>query len=80
MKTSQPVTQRRLAELLKWHRRHIGLYLRVATKAGVSLSYVGLIAGGQRQNAKITEALTGELERLLRAAPSRKSLRHRSDA
>ena len=59
----------RYAELFRWHQRHVGLYARVATKLGVTPSFVSLVARGLRRSDKITAALAGELERILQAAP-----------
>jgi hypothetical protein len=70
MKTdSQSENEKRFADLLQWHQYHVGLYARVATKAGVTPAYVSLVARGFRRNEKITAALWQELERLAQIVP-----------
>jgi Flp pilus assembly pilin Flp len=50
--------------LLDLHRRHRGLYARVARKVGVSATYVSLLANGKRQNERIQTELLKELRKL----------------
>lgn len=66
---SQAVKIERFDQLLRWHRRHLGLFARVAGRARVAPSYVSLVARGFRRNERVTAALTQELEHLLRTAP-----------
>jgi len=66
---SHALNGRRSAELLKWHQRHLGLYSLVAAKTGLTPGYVSMVARGLRENEEIAEALTKELEHLLRTAP-----------
>lgn len=46
---------------LRIHKRHLGLYARVAEDLGVSPSYVSLVAGGARQSEKVKRALIAEI-------------------
>jgi hypothetical protein len=50
--------------LLRLHKRHLGLYARVAVELGVSASYVSLVANGMRQSEKIREVLLAEIARI----------------
>jgi hypothetical protein len=50
--------------LLKAHREHMGLYMRVADSIGVSSSLVSRVATGNRANAEVMTALIAELERM----------------
>jgi hypothetical protein len=50
--------------LLRLHKRHLGLYARVADELGVSPSYVSLVANGMRQSEKIREALLAEIAQI----------------
>jgi len=50
--------------LLRIHKRHLGLYARVADELGVSPSYVSLVANGMRQSEKIKRALLTEIARI----------------
>ena len=49
---------------LRIHKRHLGLYARVADELGVSPSYVSLVANGMRQSEKIRRALVTEIARI----------------
>jgi len=68
-KDSHAANGKRLAGLLRWHQRHLGLYARVAANAGMSPAYVSLVARGFRRNERITADLSKELEHLLSTAP-----------
>ena len=68
-RNSNGASNHRSTELLRWHKRHLGLYARVADKLGVSPSYVSLVASGRRDSDKVTAALSHELERTLKGAP-----------
>ena len=50
--------------LLRIHKRHLGLYARVADELGVSPSYVSLVANGMRHSEKIRRALLTEIARI----------------
>lgn len=50
--------------LLNQHRKHGGLYQKVADSLSVSLSYVHLVANGKRRNDKIMETLLTELRKI----------------
>jgi hypothetical protein len=50
--------------MIHLHKLHLGLYARVAKKAKSSASYVSLIANGRRQNERIVQLLTAELQRI----------------
>ncbi len=50
--------------LLRIHKRHLGLYARVASELGVSPSYVSLVANGMRRSDKIKEAILTEIARI----------------
>ena len=50
--------------LLGWHREHVGLYRRVASRLGVDASYVSRVANGERVSSRIMQALLGDLSRL----------------
>jgi hypothetical protein len=69
MANSQAARARRCKQLLRWHRQHVGLYARVATKLKVSPSYVSLVAREIRQSTQVMAALSEGLEHLLRVAP-----------
>jgi len=66
MRTNGEVFDReRCEELLKWHRKHLGLYARVATKHRVTAGYVSLIASGRRRSESIEATLLKELEKIV---------------
>lgn len=50
--------------LLRIHKRHLGLYARVAEELGVSPSYVSLVANGMRQSEKIRRTLLTEIAKI----------------
>jgi hypothetical protein len=50
--------------LLELHRRHLGLYKKVADSVMVSPSYVSLVANGTRKSDKIMAALLRELRKI----------------
>lgn len=50
--------------LIRIHKRHLGLYARVAEELGVSPSYVSLVANGMRQSEKIRRALLAEIAKI----------------
>lgn len=50
--------------LLRIHKRHLGLYARVASELGVSPSYVSLVANGMRHSEKIRRALLTQIARI----------------
>ena len=50
--------------LLVLHRRHLGLYQKVASSLSVSPSYVSLVANGVRKSDKIMDALLKELRKI----------------
>ena len=50
--------------LLRIHKRHLGLYARVAEELGVSPSYVSLVANGMRQSEKIRRTLLAEIAKI----------------
>jgi hypothetical protein len=50
--------------LLAWHREHVGLYGRVASRLGVHASYVSRVASGERKSVSIMNKLQMELSRL----------------
>lgn len=50
--------------LLKRHRRHMGMYARVAKKLGIDSSYVSRVASGDRTSEGILNALVEELRRI----------------
>jgi|HubBroStandDraft_2_1064218.scaffolds.fasta_scaffold415169_2 hypothetical protein len=52
--------------LLKAHRRHAGVYHRVAEQLGVDPSYVSRVATGNRSAAEVRGALLDELHKLQR--------------
>ena len=60
-KISRPDTER---ILLLCHKRHLGVYQRVAKDLGVDPSYVSRVANGARNSEKIKRALLGELVRI----------------
>ena len=64
METVATNGRQHFAALLKWHRKHIGLYARIANKHSVAASYVSLIARGLRRNQAIEAALVKELEKI----------------
>lgn len=47
--------------LLVRHRRHDGVYARVAERIGVDPSYVSKVASGERQSEQVKIALLAEL-------------------
>jgi len=50
--------------LLYLHKRHLGVYQRVAKDLGVDPSYVSRVANGARNSEKIKRALLAELTRI----------------
>lgn len=50
--------------LLELHRRHLGLYKKVADTLTVAPSYVSLVANGRRRSSKIMAALLKELRNI----------------
>jgi transcriptional regulator with XRE-family HTH domain len=52
--------------LLKAHRRHLGLYRRLADKLGIDASYVSRVAAGKRSGPKILLAILDELRKIQR--------------
>ena len=50
--------------LLDLHRRHLGLYKRVAGIMSVSQSYVTLVANGKRKSDKVMATLLNELRKI----------------
>ena len=50
--------------LLQRHKRHLGLYTRVAQRLNVTPGYVSLVALGQRRNERVMTALLKELRRI----------------
>jgi hypothetical protein len=50
--------------LIELHRKHLGLYRRLADKLGVSVGFVSLVANGKRVNKVVREALIKELRKL----------------
>ena len=61
---SQPeVTEGMLESLIEVHRLQRGIFARVASRLEVDPSYVSRVASGQRNSAKIRQALTKEFAR-----------------
>jgi transcriptional regulator with XRE-family HTH domain len=60
---SQPES---LAKLLRKHRLHDGVYVRVAKRLGVDPSYVSKVASGRTVSLEIYRALLKELQRIER--------------
>jgi len=54
--------ERETGLLLKLHRRHEGLYRRIASKLRVDPSYVSRVASGNRASEVIMRALLEELK------------------
>ena len=54
----------RLESLLDAHRRHQGIFARVAQTLSVDPSYVSRVANGKRRSPAIEEALAQELRRI----------------
>jgi hypothetical protein len=50
--------------LLRAHRRHVGVYRRVAEQLEVDPSYVSRVATGVRNAAKVRRALLDELREI----------------
>jgi DNA-binding transcriptional regulator YdaS (Cro superfamily) len=50
--------------LLICHKRHLGVYQRVARDLGVHPSYVSRVANGARRSEKIKRAILTELARI----------------
>jgi len=50
--------------LLVCHKRHLGVYQRVARDLGVHPSYVSRVANGARRSDKIKRAILHELARI----------------
>jgi hypothetical protein len=53
-----------LRQLLRKHRLHDGVYLRVAKRLGVDPSYVSKVASGKVTSREIRRALLEELQRI----------------
>jgi transcriptional regulator with XRE-family HTH domain len=53
-----------LRRLLRKHRLHEGVYLRVAKRLGVDPSYVSKVASGKIASLEIRRALAEELQRI----------------
>jgi hypothetical protein len=54
--------------LLRLHRRHMGLYKRVALRLDVDSSYVSRVAMGTRRSERIMQALIADLSAIHKAA------------
>jgi hypothetical protein len=69
--------------LLRKHRLHAGLYVRVARRLGLHQSYVSKVAHGKLNSLKISSALLEELRRIERKPAARvvvsRSYRSQSD-
>jgi transcriptional regulator with XRE-family HTH domain len=50
--------------LLERHRKHRGIYIRIAKKMNVDASYVSRVANGERKSLKIERAVIAELIRI----------------
>ena len=48
--------------LLSWHRKHIGLYKRVAKRLGLDPSYVSRVANGRRMVPRVRRELAENSE------------------
>ena len=55
-----------LRRLLRKHRLHGGVYVRVAKRLGVHPSYVSKVASGKQPSPEIYRALVEELQRIER--------------
>ena len=55
-----------LRQLLRKHRLHHGVYVRVAKRLGVDTSYVSKVASGKVSSREIRRALLEELQRIKR--------------
>jgi transcriptional regulator with XRE-family HTH domain len=55
-----------LRKLLRKHRLHEGVYLRVAKRLRVDPSYVSKVASGKQPSHEIRRALVEELQRIER--------------
>jgi hypothetical protein len=53
-----------LESLLDLHRRHQGIFARVAQSLSVDPSYVSRVANGKRRSPEIEQALARELRRI----------------
>ena len=53
-----------LESLLDLHRRHHGIFARVAQNLSVDPSYVSRVANGKRRSPEIAQALARELRRI----------------
>jgi hypothetical protein len=53
-----------LESLLDLHRRHQGIFARVAQNLSVDPSYVSRVANGKRRSPEIEQALARELRRI----------------
>ncbi len=60
---SQPES---LTKLMRKHRLHDGVYVRVAKRLGVDPSYVSKVASGKTISLEIYHALLKELQRIER--------------
>ena len=55
-----------LRQLLRKHRLHDGVYVRVAKRLGVDRSYVSKVAEGKAISVEVSRALLKELQRIER--------------
>ena len=55
-----------LRQLLRKHRLHYGVYVRVAKRLGVDRSYVSKVAEGKAISVEVSRALLKELQRIER--------------
>jgi transcriptional regulator with XRE-family HTH domain len=55
-----------LRRLMRKHRLHEGVYVRVAKRLGVDQSYVSKVASGKQPSPEICRALLKELQRIER--------------
>jgi hypothetical protein len=61
-----PSAQRNCKTIAEIHGEFRGLYIRVASQAGVDQSYVSRVARGQRKSALVEELLRSEVKRILK--------------
>ena len=66
MPSSKRAGQYKAQYLLRKHRKHEGLYARVARKLGLDSSYVSRVANGKRTSERIMSAIVAELRRIQR--------------
>lgn len=64
MPRSRSVNSKAEERLLELHRKHLGLYHRVAKSLSVSPTYVSQVANGKKRNDKIMTALLEELRKI----------------